>query len=444
MSEEQVTSEKDERSAKASDAGTGAPSQNKAGSTRRSKLVRVLIVLSAAAACTWGALYWQDRPLAEVERTLATGDVKRALSLVNYYLSSHPTHGRALALKGRVLVAMERADEAAKLYEENGAETADDLHAWAKAYLLRQQWSRAYPVLAEVLKRRPTDPDAMYEYATCRIRLGLLDDALDTAEQLTALPGQEARGWLMQAAIYNDLGNHERAAQAYEKSLVHSPEAKNLQLPADEVFLQYGSVLLNSGKPAEAAELLQRSIAARPTATACVGLGNAFSQQGRTQAAAEAWKRAVQLEPEGRAAREALAGAALEARDFASARKWLEPLEKNGDLRSSTAYLLQRIATLAGEKDRASDWAKVVEKLRRAEQLDTTVEQILLRTPKSFWSNVIRAHRFASVGNWKQAEDMIKELSEQTPKEEFVRRLSDAIRDRTPLPPLDDLPIRRF
>ena len=444
MSEERVTSEKDERSAKASDAGTGAPSQSATGSNRRPRLIRVLLVLSAAAACTWVALYWQDRPLAEVERTLATGDVKRALSLVNYYLSSHPTHGRALALKGRVLVAMERADEAAKLYEENGAETADDLHAWAKAYLLRQQWSRAYPVLAEVLKRRPTDPDAMYEYATCRIRLGLLDDALDTAEQLTALPGQEARGWLMQAAIYNDLENYERSTQAYEKALVYSPDALNLQLPPDEVFLQYGSVFLSWGKPAEASELLQRSVAARPTATAFVELGKAFSQTGRAQAAAEAWKQAVKLAPESRAAREALATASLEERDVESAKKWLAPLVKSGDLRSTTAYVLQRVATMAGDRKEAAQWTQAAEKLRRSEQLDSTIEQILLRTPKSYWSNVIRAHRFATAGNWAQARDMINELSSDDPKDDFVRRLRDAIEKRGTLPPLDELPIPRF
>lgn len=406
--------------------------------------LRVVVVAAAGVGLTWGIMAWQERPVKEAIATLKAGKAKRALGLVDLYLASHPQDDRALAIRGRALVELGRGEEASAIFERVGAGPAEDVHAWAKSYLLQQNWSRAEPVLEHLLRSQPSDPDALHEISTCRIRLGKLDEALQSAQQLAAIPGQEARGWIIQAAIYNDLANHDKSADAYRRVLKYSPDATDLQIPPEEVFLQFGSVLLNSGHPAEAAEMLQRCVAVRPLATAYVGIGNANSQLGKLDAAIDAWKRAVALDPSEWAPREALANAAMQKRDFAAARKWLEPLEKSGDVRSSTAYLLQRVLTLTGDEHAGRAWSEKAEALRKREQFHDSLELLLLRTPSSFWAKIIRAHRFAAVQNWRQAEDLLKEAGASASKEPFVQKMVAAVRDRAELPPLEELPTKLF
>ncbi len=68
----------------------------------------------------------------------------------------------------------------------------------------------------------------------------------------------------------------------------------------------------------------------------------------------------------------------------------------------------------------------------------------MTRSPHSFWANVARAHRFAALGNWQQAEDMLNELAREAPQDAFVQDLAAAVRKRGDLPPLERLPVKQF
>ena len=397
-------------------------------------LSQLAVALLMAGAAVWVYLALVERPVTQAERALSLGNPKRSISLVDYYLASHPGDARALAIKARALVELQRPAEAIPIFDEIGAATVAELRALARAFLLQEQWSRAQPVLEHILRLKPNDPDALHELTASRVRMGLLDESLETAKSLANVPGQQARGLVLQAAITNDLGDQQQAIALYRSVLELDPDARNLQLPPEEVFLQFGSVLLNAGKPEEAIEMLERTMALRPTPTALIGIGNACSQLNQRTRAVEAWKSAVELDPRSRAAREALAKSALQDNDFAAAKTWLLPIQNNPDIRSSTAFLLQRVLTLAGDKEEGDKWAARAEKLRQREQTESILDELLLRSPRSFWSNVVRAHQFAQLGNWNQAADMLQEL----------KKLDEAVRQRGTLPSLDELPIKKF
>src|SRR3990167_5439818 len=121
------------------------------------------VTLVAAGGIIALALYWQDRTLRAARRELQDGDPQRALALVSYFLDAHPEHGGALALKARALSVTGQANAAIELYEEVGAATVEDLHAWAQAYLLLQSWSRALPLLTQVLRLESDNADALHE-----------------------------------------------------------------------------------------------------------------------------------------------------------------------------------------------------------------------------------------------------------------------------------------
>jgi tetratricopeptide (TPR) repeat protein len=410
---------------------------------RRRRLLWAVVALAAAGGIVFAVLHWQERTLREAQRELQQGNSRRALALVNYFLESHPNHGPALALKARVLSVGGRPQEAVELYEEVGAATTEDLHAWARAYLVLQSWSRAVPLLTQVLRREPDNADALHEITGCRTRLGLLQEALETARQLAQLPGQEARGWVLQAAIHNDLVNPQAAGQAYQRVVELAPDGKGLQVPPEELFMQYGIVLLTLGQGDGAVPWLERSLASRPTAAAYFYLGNAHAQAGRNEPAEQAWQKSLQLDPAGVPPVEALADCALQRRDTDAALRWLKPLGPVAEVRHKTAYLLQRTYLLRKDPEQAERWRKKAEELRKADQRHELLEQLLLRSPYSFWANVARAHRFAAQGNWRQAEDMLQELAREAPRDAFVQELADAVHRRGPLPSIDRISIQQ-
>jgi len=423
-------------------AGTSAPDATQAPRARSRKwLVRGGLLVLLGLVATYAALRWQDRPLEQALSALRSGNAKRAAALSDYYLASHPKDERAMALKARALVELGQADEALRLFEETSAADFDELHAWAKAFLIKEQWTRALPLLIQLQKWQPQNADVLHEITTCRIRLGLLAEALETAQKLSDLPGHEARGLVLQAAVHNDLGDYVATIDCYEKLFSYSPDANDLQLPPDEIFMQHGLVLLNAGQPQAAIKSLQRSLAIKPSAVASVGLGKAYHQDGNLEAAAAAWKETLKIDPKNGAARESLANSALQTRDFKAAREWLEPLRDRPEMPSSTAYLFQRIMALNGEKEESALWTKRAEKIREREQIASKIEETLLRAPYAYWTNVVRAHQFAAAGNWAQAEDMMKELTRDAPKDPFIEKLAKAIRDRSELPPLSELPL---
>jgi tetratricopeptide (TPR) repeat protein len=199
--------------------------------------------------------------------------------------------------------------------------------------------------------------------------------------------------------------------------------------------------LLKAGQPQKAAEILRRSIARQPTADAQALLGDALAQTGKTSEATNAWRTAIALDTSHRTAREAMAGAALAEGAAQAALDWLAPLETSPDLRASTAYLFQRAYTRLNNSDEAGRWQERAEALRTKESRNAAITNIVLTSPNSFWSRVIRAHEFASTGNRAQAQALVEQLVREAPDEPFVVDLAAAVREGKPLPSLERLPV---
>ncbi|MBW3596506.1 MAG: tetratricopeptide repeat protein [Planctomycetes bacterium] len=420
-------------------------SQGKASKERRWApwIGRVALGCVTAALVVAGTLWWRERPLAEAEESLKQGDARYAHFLAAKFLDDRPQHPRAMALKARALVQLGRPDEALALFDQIGAATAEDLHAWARAVLMTEQWSLAVPLLERVVQMEPENWDALYELTAARVRLGRLEEALESARRFAQAPGQEARGQMFVGAILGDLGKDAEAAEAFRRVLRYDPKAEKLQTPASEFFLQYGQVLLRLGKAEEALEPLKLSAAAQETPAALYELGNAAKQLQRPENAKAAWKRALELDPRHVEAREAMARAALEEEQAEQALEWLSPLpEEESTLES--AYLRQRAHTLVGDDEKARRWQDIAADLREKREFEAEIEHLLRDAPQSFWARAARAHRFAEQGNWRQAELLVDGLLKEAPGEPFIIELAGAVHRRRELPSLESLPITHF
>ena len=404
---------------------------------------RILLVSVAAGSIVFGIVWWLDRPLVQAEASLEAGDIKYAHYLLTKFLERNPQHPRATALQARVYVAGGNPDGAIALFDQVGGSTVEDLRAWARALLMTEQWSLALPLLERAAQRQPADADTLYELTACRVRLGKFEEALQSAERFAQLPGQEARGHLFMAVILRDLDKDAQAVQAFQAVLKYDPTAQSLQSPAAEFFLQYGQTLLKLGKPEEALDPLKRSAAAGETPGVLLELGNAALQLQRHEDAKAAWKRVLVLDERNVAAREALARAELQQGQAEQTLLWLSPLAEE-DSTLDSAYLRQRAYTLLRKEAEARRWQARAAELRKKQELSAEIDTLLHDSPQSFWARVIRTHRFAQQGNWRQAELLVETLIKEAPGEPFVIELATAVHRQRDLPPLESLPITHF
>lgn len=414
----------------------------------RSLLVFWLRNLVLIAAVTGGGmallLWWEDRPLRGIESSLAQKDFARALEQADVYLREFPARSRALQLKARALAGLERWGDAAQIFEAVGGDDPESQRAWSLALLHLKHWSEALPLLIELRKHRPDDPEILHELAACHGQLGEYDAGIEVARELSRFPEYVDRGRLLLGTLHERRGNHRLAVESWQSILESNPDAANLQIPPAEFLSAYGRALLSDGRAEEARIALDRSLQMETTSETAAALGDACEQTGDADRAQSLWKSALARDPGNLKARNGLARAALEQNAPAEALKWLSPVAKRDDLSSATAYLFQRSLTLLGNRDEAAAWESRVARLRDQEQRLSTIEQGLQVAPDAFWSRAVRAHRFASQGNLRQAAVLIERLLKERPDEPFVRQLAESLETKTPLPSFDLIPMKLF
>jgi len=401
----------------------------------------VCLALAVVLMVTW---YEQDRPLREVETALKRGQNSDALKLISKYLQDKPQDARGLSLKARVLVEIGQNTEAIRLFRRVGAADASDLHAWAKAHLMRQEWSDAQPILQRILDLNSNDADALHELTACLSYLGRPTQAIEMAHRMAKIKGQEARALLQLGTLHENLGNKKSAVEAWGKLLEYAPTAEGLQVPAAEFLTAYGTVLLDEGHVPEAVKTLKSAVQQHESAEAHLRLGQALQQSDELDQAISEWKRALELAPESRESREALAEVAYSHRNLDEAREWLAPLLAKPKLASSTAYLMQRICLASVDREAGEQWRLRTAELHQQEHILSVVNHVVAESPDSYWSRVVRAYRFAEQKNWHEAESMMLTLGTEPSNEPFINQLAIAIRRHGSLPSLDLIPIHHF
>jgi predicted Zn-dependent protease len=390
----------------------------------------------------WGTLWWQERPIRLASSQLQAGQRDAAYETISQFLHDHPDHHRALAIKARILVEEGRPQPALDIFDRVGASEPQDMHAVAKALLHQERWSQALPLLEFVETTGIDRADVLYELAACRMKLGAVDQALEAADEFAKQPGFEARGELLKGTIHQQRGNLRLAAASWDRVLKLSPEIRDLQIPAEEFFLEYGRVLLAMGESALAETNIQRSLKIRQTPDGLVSLAQAQFQLGKAQEARQAFESALSGDPYSVAARNGLAGLYLSEGQADKSVELLAPLETSGVLTSEVAFLLQRSYARLKNESEAKRWQEKAEQLRKEESLKAAADQILRETPDSDWATVIRAYKYANQGNWVEAESLLRPLEQPVPSQPFIRDLIAAVKMRGPLPSLTGLPVR--
>ena len=393
-------------------------------------------------------------------------DAELALFLIEQYLLAKPTDRQAMAIKARALVELQRNPrEVLRLFDIVKASNAAESHAWAKALMMEQQWASAAPLLRQVINDTPDNADAWYELTSCRMRMGNLKSALESAQRLGEFPEMKLRSYYLLGSLYADMNESQKAEDYFARILDEVPfysdetlEGAKLLKALDETLvivkgyqfhLDYGRTLLDVGKPAAAIRQIavgieaERTANGMPSAESCVLMGNAAEQYGNLDGAVRFWDQAVKLDPRNQPARELLANAALKKGDANQALEWVKPMEPMGRrLPYTSAVLFQQIYTVLENQESAEKWQRIAEERREYQKRQTALKRLVLDKPDSHGAKVVRAHYSFTTGNVAQAKMMFEQLNRDAPEDQFVQDCLASINDnKKPFPSLDELSI---
>lgn len=410
----------------------------------RYRNLRVLILFLIGVGCVIGGVLWQqEAPLRRVQQLLAEGRPEDAIQEIRAWEREHRPTGRSQALLARGLVDTGHFQSAIRIFETVAAAEPEELHAWAKAYLSVHQWSNALPLLKQLRNLDRDTPDVLHELAACQAKLGKLTEALETATEFRKYDEFAHRALLLIGSINLQLDNKTAAIEAWQQIADYDPEFDDLQLPAAEFLTQFASLHIELGQVDEASQLLSKALSIQETAEGLYQAGLAADLSGDQQTAKLRWQRAVEMDPMHRNARESLARFAISTGATDEAAAILKPILKDGTNRSSTTYLMQRIAQIQGDREQGEVWKLKTEQLRNREAIDSAVNQILTENPNSYWSQVVRSYQFAERGNYQQAQQLLDRI-ETNQETSFVTDLRNAVRTRRSLPDKDRIPIQQF
>jgi tetratricopeptide (TPR) repeat protein len=294
--------------------------------------------------------------LGDVQRAL--GDLAAALRSYGKALSARPHYtDAALGLAFTLRLAGD-LEEAERRYRQIIARAPDMLAALAglgETLVQRQEYDQAEQIL-EKAERLASDTDIAADIAeslgTAKMRQRRFAEALPHLERALALRPASIEAQRKRAIVLEHLNQPERAAAAYREVLKRQPEDLKTHLLLNELIHRAGppgdmlssydeasrrnpasgllpaakaDQLLLLGKTEEAAEAYRRALRLDPThLQARIGLGRALDRLGETKSATEAFETGLKLHPENPAIKTAFAFHLLQQADAGKAKQLAE------------------------------------------------------------------------------------------------------------------------
>jgi tetratricopeptide (TPR) repeat protein len=307
--------------------------------------------------------------------------------------ASTPDHALAyyhymLARRYRELAGLQNRSEdlGRAISEYKQAIAADPDSLFLRVELAELYWrsSRIGDAISEaesVLKQNPDEVDAHRLLAQIYFRyLGdnqpekamkeNLAKAIEQFEAVTRLDPSDTNSWLLLGKLYKASNQGAKAEEALKKALNADPDSHG-------AIAQLAQLYVDQGDYAQAIDLLHKIPDEERDSTVFGLLGYAYGQTHDNDRAIEAYKSALEQDPENEEIRQAYSEALLGAGKMDDARSELTHILKS-DPENATAYL--RLGRLDREEGHFEEARKDLEhaKALQSDNLEVTYEEVLL------------------------------------------------------------------
>jgi tetratricopeptide (TPR) repeat protein len=219
-------------------------------------------------------------------------------------------------------------------------------------------YAKAEPELALGAAKEPDDFEARYQLGFVWAKLGKPQKALPHLRKAVALKPEDKSAQFQLAAVLRALGQKDEADRIVEQfRKVTDAEFRNSQLTSEGVK---ANDLLQSGKPAEAAEIYRRMLAENPQESAWTAYNLALALEGMHDPAGaeQALRKAMSIDPKAAKVQAELGQLELTAGNLEAAQKWLESAlnldPQLAEARGNLATLFARKGDLASAEENLS------------------------------------------------------------------------------------------
>ena len=286
-------------------------------------------------------------------------------------LRLYPNYTLAYYYKAQCLRALGMRDAAVQNYklainlEPNNQKIKDELFDMVKSDMKPEEML-AY--LANEVKNSPNNPDTVYEYAYQLHKNKKFDEAITYYDQVIKLDPKNADAYLNIAAAYKQKSQFDKAKEILTNGKALFPENAEFQkqltiLGEEESSLLYSNAsdCFKAGKYQEAINLYSKISPITPEAL--VGIGASYQAMQNYKAAAENFKKSLDMEPNNADTAYYLALAYSNAQDLTQAKTYvkkslaIEPNNKNSlelldyiNQSEIAAYLQQADKLYGGKK----------------------------------------------------------------------------------------------
>lgn len=256
---------------------------------------RALVLGLLAAGTAWNIS--RSPRLEEAAEAYGRGRYLPALMAALDHLDARPWSRSAARLAALCLSRLDYSELAEPYYRRSGTLSRDDLLVRAYAILRSNRREAAIVAYRSILDRWPAEPVALRNLATVYLTQGRYREALEVAERLEAVPGQEVVGATMVGTMNYRMGEPERAIAAFERAERLDPGLRSMPEFAPQFARYYGEMLTSVGRAREAVDRLAPASADQPDDLLLLDrLGAAYQALGMLEEAEECWRREVRLD----------------------------------------------------------------------------------------------------------------------------------------------------
>lgn len=279
---------------------------------------------------------------------------ERAIALYEKALQEHPAHPALLGELGALLLATGRTERALPMLEraDAAAPTAQSAYRLGLARGRAEDEPGAERELRRALALRPGYGPAQIALAGLLRGAGKLDEAVGLLEAAAQAGSNEERARALVALGAAHLAARRRAdaERAFDRAVEFAPARAEIRLGVARAWLAS-----DERRDVERAiQVVLRAAEMAPDLPQIhAALGRAREKAGDPAAAAEAYDRALRLDPAYRYARRRMLRLALETRDFARARRDAERLVADGPEEPEHHFLAALVADREGRDEDA-------------------------------------------------------------------------------------------
>lgn len=227
-------------------------------------------------------------------KDLENGDYSTAKIQLGRLKKLEEKSARIIDIEGLFAFADRRFDEAEKLYLE-AVGMAPDAKQYklnlGNLYMAKEDWEKAVETYKAITAKEPLYFPAVNNLAMALIRLDKKDEALEVIEDIKKLKSNYPMAYRMEAIIWYEKGDYEKALKAADKNIILDPNNP-------ETFEILGQIFNRQEKFEDAVIALKRAVDLDPDNTDnMVSLGLAYGNIKQFDLAKPVFEKVVSRDP---------------------------------------------------------------------------------------------------------------------------------------------------